>query len=110
MVEALIYHLPGHFGTVGIELRIGSKAIDYRNLNACKDSKTVTFGIHQRILWIMGDAEEIASHFLEQTYIPQMHLVGKGIPKVLVILMPVGSHEFEVPPIQEEALIRIEAK
>ena len=110
MVETLIYHLPGHIYTIGIKVRIGPKAVDYRNLYACEYPQTVTLGIHQRILWIMCNAKEVAAHFLEQADIPEMHFVGEGVPNIPIILMSVGPYEFEVPSVQEETFVRIEAE
>ena len=106
MVESLIYHLPGHSGAILGKRWIGPDTVDYGNFDAGDNPLTVAFRIHQRILRVMGDTEEIPA----QAHVPKMHLVGQGISQIPIILMPVGPDEFEMPAVEKETLVRIEAE
>ena len=110
MVEILVHHLQGHVHAVCREFIGITDTVDYRYLHTAEYSKPVTFVGHQVVLGVVGDAEEVAAHILEKAYVAEMHLVRKGIAHPLVILMPVGAYEFEVPAVKEEALLRVEAE
>ena len=110
VVVALVHHLLDHVHAVVREFIAAADAVHYGNLHAGNYAQAVACGGNYGILRVVSDAEEVASHLLQEPHVTQMHLVRKGVGPVLEILMPVRSHELEMPAVEEESLLRVEAE
>lgn len=102
--------LPDHFPQITLAIiciawSVGHK-IYYRNFLPSQQTKLIT-GIQESIiLWIMGDTDIIAAHFLQQTDVATV----RGYTYRCLILMTVETTQLVRLPIQTESLLAIEWK
>lgn len=108
MVKVLANHFPQiTLAIICIAWSVGHK-IYYRNFLPSQQTKLIT-GIQESIiLWIMGDTDIIAAHFLLQTDVATVRLVRQGYTYRCLILMTVETTQLVKLPIQAESLLAIE--
>lgn len=100
--------LPDHFPQITLAIiciawSVGHK-IYYKNFLPSQQTKLIT-GIQESIiLWIMGDTDIIAAHFLQQTDVATV----RGYTYRCLILMTVETTQLVRLPIQTESLLAIE--
>ena len=107
IIIVLTNHFRSLFHTVVHKRPTLSNGIYNRNFNRSQQPQLITHLHHNRILRIMSHSQEITSHILTQLYIPDMHFIPQGIPHSFVILMPAGTNQFPIFPVQEKTFLRI---
>ena len=110
VVEALPNHLGLHGFTVLKEsLRLGN-LVHHRNFLRRQNAQPVAGAQHGGVLRVVGNAQKITAHVLEQLHVALVQGIGQGIAEAGKILVPAGSDELQGLPIQEKAQRRIKPK
>ena len=59
---------------------------------------------------VMGNADEVGTHFFHQFHVTAVHLVRQGHTDGLLVLVATNAAQFVGLSVEEEALIAVEAE